>query len=108
LAQPEVSGSRAQSQPDSEAQSAQTAKKKKVNPFKIQQAKAQIEKLEGQIQLHETRVAVLNQMLASEELYRDHQLFRSTMEEHDNLQKELEGYLAQWENLNAELESLQN
>jgi ATP-binding cassette, subfamily F, member 3 len=107
-AQLEVSGDRVQSQPELESPQAPAARKKKVNPFKIQQAKAQIEKLEGQIQSHETRVAVLNQMLASEELYRDHHLFRSTMEEHDKLQKELEGYLAQWEDLNSELESLQN
>ncbi|MGD0099910.1 MAG: ABC-F family ATP-binding cassette domain-containing protein [Acidobacteriota bacterium] len=83
-------------------------KKKKVNPFKIQQIKLRIERLEGQIQLHETRVAVLNQMLASEELYRDHQLFRSTMEEHDKLQHELEGYLEEWENLHSALDALQN
>jgi len=83
-------------------------KKKKVNPFKVQQMKLRIERLEGQIQLHETRVAVLNQMLASEELYRDHQLFRSTMEEHDKLQHELEGYLAEWENLHSALDALQN
>ena len=83
-------------------------KKKKVNPYKIQQAKLQIERLEGQIQSHETRVAVLNQMLASEELYRDHQLFRSTMEEHDKLQQELEGFLAEWERLHSDFEALQN
>lgn len=83
-------------------------KKKKVNPFKVQQMKLRIERLEGQIQLHETRVAVLNQMLASEELYRDHQLFRSTMEEHDKLQHELEGYLEEWENLHSALDALQN
>jgi SMC interacting uncharacterized protein involved in chromosome segregation len=84
------------------------AKKKKVNPYKIQQLKLQIEQLEGQIHSHETRVAVLNQMLASEELYRDHQLFRSTMEEHDKLQRELDGYLAEWERLNADLDMLQS
>ncbi|MCL2878546.1 MAG: ATP-binding cassette domain-containing protein, partial [Acidobacteria bacterium] len=65
-----------------ETAAAQTAappaeiRKKKVNPYKIKQLTDQIEKLEGQIHLHETRIAVLNQMLASEELYRDHQLFR--------------------------------
>jgi ATP-binding cassette, subfamily F, member 3 len=82
-------------------------KKKRVNPYKVQQFKLQIERLEGQIQSHETRVAVLNQMLSSEELYRDHQLFRSTMEEHDKLQRELDGYLAEWEKLHADLEFLQ-
>ncbi len=83
------------------------AKRRKVNPYKIQQVKDRIEKLEGQIQVHETRIAVLTQMLASEELYRDHQLFRTTMEEHDQLQKELSQFMAQWEALNAELEALQ-
>jgi ATP-binding cassette subfamily F protein 3 len=81
--------------------------KKKVNPIKIQQMKDRIEKLEEQIQVHETRVAVLNRMLASEELYRDHQLFRSTMKEHDGLQVELDRFMEQWERLNSELESLQ-
>jgi hypothetical protein len=47
-------------------------------------------------------------MLASEELYRDHQLFRSTMEEHDKLQHELVGYLEEWENLHSALDALQN
>jgi ATP-binding cassette subfamily F protein 3 len=82
-------------------------KKKKVNPYKIQQVKDQIERLEGQIHVHETRIAVLNQMLASEDLYRDHQLFRSTMEEHDQLQDELGGMMEKWEQLNADLEVLE-
>ncbi len=100
---------KALSQSEPQRQETETVvKKKKVNPYRIQQVKTQIEKLEGQIHSHETRVAVLNQMLASEELYRDHQLFRSTMEEHDRLEKELEGFLAQWEDLNTELESMQN
>ena len=82
-------------------------RKKKVNPIKIRQMKERIGKLEEQIHLHETRVAVLNRMLASEELYRDHQLFRSTMQEHDRLQAELTRLMAQWEGLNAELEAMQ-
>jgi len=81
-------------------------RKKKVNPYKIKQITDQIEMLEGRIQLHETRVAVLNQMLASEELYRDHQLFRVTMDEHDRLEKELSVCLAEWERLNADLEAI--
>jgi len=81
--------------------------RKKTNPYKIQRLKEQIERLEAQIQLHETRIAVLTQMLASEELYRDHQLFRSTMEEHDQLQRELNDFMEQWEKLHSELESLQ-
>jgi ATP-binding cassette, subfamily F, member 3 len=82
--------------------------KKKVNPYKIQRAREQIEELEGKIHLFETRIAVLTQMLASEELYRDHQLFRTTMEEHDQLQLELNQSMAQWERLNSDLEALQN
>jgi ATP-binding cassette subfamily F protein 3 len=83
-------------------------KKKKVNPYKIQQVKERIEQIEGSIQVHETRIAVLNQMLASEELYRDHQLFRSTMEEHDRLQEELGQFMGQWEKLQSELAALQD
>jgi ATP-binding cassette subfamily F protein 3 len=95
--------------PEPEGMAVQPAvKKKKVNPYKIQQIKTQIEQLEGQIHSHETRVAVLTQMLASEELYRDHQLFRSTMEEHDKLQQELGGYIAEWETLNSDLEALED
>jgi ATP-binding cassette subfamily F protein 3 len=82
-------------------------RKKKVNPIKIRQMKERIGKLEERIHLHETRVAVLNQMLASEELYRDHQLFRSTMQEHDHLQAELTRLMAQWEDLNKELDAMQ-
>ena len=82
------------------------ARKKKVNPYKIKQFTDQIEKLEGQIQLYETRVTVLNQMLASEELYRDHQLFRTTMDEHDRLEKDLGVCMAEWERLNSGLETL--
>jgi ATP-binding cassette, subfamily F, member 3 len=103
---PVNSGSKTSEEPGSEV--SQATRKKKVNPYKIQQLKLQIERLEGQIQTHETRIAVLNQMLATEELYRDHQLFRSTMEEHDNLQRELDGFLRDWESLNADLEALQS
>jgi ATP-binding cassette, subfamily F, member 3 len=84
------------------------ARKKRVNPYKIQQVQLQIERFEGQINSHETRIAVLNQMLASEELYRDHQLFRSTMEEHDKLQRELDEYIKEWERVQLELESMQS
>jgi ATP-binding cassette, subfamily F, member 3 len=82
--------------------------KKKVNPYKIQRIREQIEELEGKIQLHETRIAVLTQMLASEELYRDHQLFRTTMEEHDRLQEELNRSMEQWERLHSDLDTLQS
>jgi ATP-binding cassette subfamily F protein 3 len=81
-------------------------KKKKPNPYKINKVKEQIDRLEAQIQLHETRIAVLNQLLSSAELYRDHQLFRSTMEEHDRLQLELSRYMEEWERLHSELELL--
>jgi ATP-binding cassette subfamily F protein 3 len=83
-------------------------RKRKVNPYKIRQIKEQIEQIEGQIQLHETRIAVLTHLLASEELYRDHQLFRATMEEHDQLQQALSQYMDQWEKLHAELADLQS
>jgi ATP-binding cassette, subfamily F, member 3 len=86
----------------------QETRKKKVNPYKIQQVKDQVEKLEGQIQSHETRIEVLTQLLATEELYRDHQLFRVTMEEHDKLQEELTRFMTDWEKLNSNLEDLQS
>lgn len=86
----------------------QESRKKKVNPYKIQQVKDQVEKLEGKIQSHETRIEVLTQLLATEELYRDHQLFRVTMEEHDKLQEELVRFMADWEKLNSDLEDLQS
>ena len=104
--QPEKNDADAPNQPAAEG-NGQAARKKKVNPYRIQQAKLQIEQLEGKIQLHETRIAVLNQMLASEELYRDHQLFRATMEEHEKLQRELDQYLEEWERLHAGLDALQ-
>jgi ATP-binding cassette subfamily F protein 3 len=84
------------------------SRKRKANPYKIRQKKEQIERLEGRIEMHETRVAVLTQLLASEELYRDHQLFRSTMEEHERLQAELGRYLEQWERLQEEIEDLED
>ena len=83
-------------------------RKKKVNPYKIKQLTNQIEKVEGQIQLCETRIAVLNQVLASEELYRDHQLFRATMDEHDRLEKDLGVCMSEWERLNSDMEVLNN
>ncbi len=82
-------------------------RKKKVNPIKIRLIKENIEGLEGKIHLHETRIEVLNKLLASEDLYRDHQLFRSTMEEHDQLQQELNSLMDQWEKMHAELDSLE-
>jgi ATP-binding cassette, subfamily F, member 3 len=91
-----------------EPAAAQDVPKKKVNPYKIQKIREQIEDLEGKIQLQETRIAVLTQMLASEELYRDHQLFRATMEEHDQLQQDLARSMDQWERLHSDLEALQN
>lgn len=93
---------------DTPQQQQPAARKKKVNPYRIQQLRSQIEQLEGQIDLHETRIAVLNKMLASEELYRDHQLFRSTMEEHEKLQGELSGFMEQWESLHGSLEALED
>jgi len=80
-------------------------RKKKLNPYKLQRIREQIEQIEGQIQLHETRIAVLTQLLASEELYRDHQLFRTTMDEHDQLQQELNRFMEQWERLHSDMEN---
>jgi ATP-binding cassette subfamily F protein 3 len=77
--------------------------KKKVNPYKIQQLTEKIEGIEAAIHTHETRIAALAQMLASEELYRDYTLFRSTMEEHERLQQELTRFMERWEGLQAEL-----
>ena len=92
---------------DKSAKTRLETRKKKVNPYKIQQVKKRIEQLEEKIQLNETRISVLTQMLASEKLYRDHQLFRSTMDEHDELQNELNGFMNQWEELQSELELLE-
>ncbi len=47
-------------------------------------------------------------MLASEDLYRDYQLFRATMDEHDKLQQELNHFMEQWEKLQTELSALQS
>jgi ATP-binding cassette subfamily F protein 3 len=77
--------------------------RKKVNPFKIQRLTEQIGEIEGTIQGHETRIAVLAQMLSTEELYRDYPLFRTTMEEHDRLQEDLAALMLRWEKLQAEL-----
>ncbi len=90
-----------------EAETQSAIRKKKVNPIRIQQVKDKIEGVEGKIHLHETRIAVLTQLLASEALYRDHQLFRTTMEEHDQLQQELNGFMEEWEKLNTALAALQ-
>jgi ATP-binding cassette subfamily F protein 3 len=78
-------------------------KKKKVNPYKIRLMADKIREIESVIQTHETRIAVLSQMLASEDLYRDYQLFRSAMDEHDHLQEELKQFMDQWEKLQCEL-----
>jgi ATP-binding cassette subfamily F protein 3 len=82
-------------------------RKRKVNPYRIQALTQQIESIEAAIQTYETRIAVLGKMLASEELYRDYTLFRSTMEEHDRLQAELARYMEDWEKLQTELSALQ-
>jgi ATP-binding cassette subfamily F protein 3 len=81
--------------------------RRKVNPYKLQVLAGKIEELEAAIHTHETRVAVLAQMLASEELYRDYALFRTTMEEHDRLQEELLDYMQKWEKLQSELAAIQ-
>ena len=93
--------------PRAAGERAEQPRKRKVNPYKIQALTQKIEGIEAEIQTHETRIAVLAKMLASEELYRDYTLFRSTMEEHDRLQAELTRYMEEWEKLQAELSSLQ-
>jgi ATP-binding cassette subfamily F protein 3 len=80
--------------------------KKKVNPYKIQALTDKIAELESSIQTHEIRIATLGQMLASEELYRDYPLFRTTMDEHEQLQQELTAFLEKWEKLQEELAEL--
>ncbi len=82
--------------------------KRKVNPYRIRQIEEKIEALEGSIDTHETRVAVLASRLSSEDLYRDHVLFRATMEEHANLQRELAALMEEWEALQAELAALES
>ena len=81
-------------------------RKKRVNPIKIDQLNQKIHNVEDIIAGHETRIAVLGKMLAREELYRDYDLFRSTMEEHEKLQLELAKQMKQWERLQNELSSL--
>jgi ATP-binding cassette subfamily F protein 3 len=81
-------------------------RRKKVNPYKIRGVQDRIGELEGSIDSHETRIAVLSKMLASEELYKDYTLFRSTMDEHGRLQKELAEMMRRWESLQAELQEL--
>ena len=75
-------------------------------PIRIRQMQERIEKIEARIHLHETRIEVLNRMLATEDLYRDQQLFRSTMQELDDLQAELDRLMDQWENQQHELDSV--
>jgi len=81
--------------------------KRKVNPYKIQQLTTKIENIEALIHTHETRIAVLAQRLASEDLYRDYTLFRATMDEHEQLQVELVRFLEDWERLQTEFSALQ-
>jgi ATP-binding cassette subfamily F protein 3 len=81
--------------------------RRRVNPYKLQALAGKIEELEAAIHTHETRVAVLARMLASEELYRDYALFRTTMEEHDRLHAELLDFMQKWEKLQSELAAMQ-
>lgn len=105
--EPEPAPDRSTPPAGKEATEAGPTRKKKVNPYKIQQLTEKIENVEAMIQTHETRIAVLAQMLASKDLYRDQQLFRSTLEEHDRLQEELGGLMESWEKLQTELQELQ-
>jgi ATP-binding cassette subfamily F protein 3 len=92
---------------DADSSTGRDRSRKKVNPYKIQQLQQKIDEIEAAIHTHETRIAVLAQRLATEELYRDYVLFRSTMEEHDQLQEELASFMQQWEQLQYDLASLQ-
>jgi ATP-binding cassette, subfamily F, member 3 len=99
------------SQPDAPGnggEPASTSRRKKANPYKIQQLSDEIESVESAIQTHETRIAVLAQMLSSSELYRDQQLFRSTLDEHERLQSELAGFMDAWEKLQQKMQELQS
>lgn len=100
----------AESQPSAEPAQPDTAraKKRKTNPYKVQAVADKVAAVEAEIQTHETRIAVLAQMLSTETLYKDYTLFRATMEEHDRLQGELGALMAQWEKLQAELAALQS
>jgi ATP-binding cassette, subfamily F, member 3 len=80
--------------------------KKRANPIKIQQLNEKIAGIESEIHQRETRIAVLAQMLATETLYRDYQLFRATMEEHDTLREELTRFMEEWERLQTQLAEL--
>lgn len=77
--------------------------RKRVNPIKVKALTEKINEVEGAIQMREARIAALSQMLASEELYRDHTLFRATMEEHDKLQEEMADLMQEWERLQSDL-----
>jgi ATP-binding cassette subfamily F protein 3 len=103
----EVVDPSAEDKPEGLEESPGRNRKKKVNPYKIQALAEQIGAVESEIHTHETRVAVLAQMLATEDLYRDYTLFRSTMDEHDRLQAELNSLMERWEKLQAELSALQ-
>ena len=81
--------------------------KRKVNPYRIRHLTDRIGEVEAAIHTLETRIAALSQRLASEDLYRDYTLFRSTMDEHDRLQDELSRFMAEWERLQTELAVLQ-
>ena len=104
----ETSSSSVEAAPESLREELEPApvKRRRVNPYKIREVEEQIGALEGEIDSHETRIAVLSQMLASEELYKDYTLFRSTMDEHERLQAELAEMMRKWESLQATLQEL--
>jgi ATP-binding cassette subfamily F protein 3 len=100
------STSAAEPEPEKSEPDSGRARKKKANPYKIQALTAKINEVEAAIQTHETRIAVLSRMLASEDLYRDYTLFRATMDEHEHLQQELSELMEQWEKFQTELAAL--
>src|SRR5262249_9794936 len=80
--------------------------KRKANPFRVRTLETQIAEIEDRIAGHETQIATLSQRLASEDLYRDYPLFRTTLDEHDRLEEELKDLLQRWEKLQDELANL--
>jgi ATP-binding cassette subfamily F protein 3 len=82
--------------------------RRKVNPIRIQQLTEKIDGVEAAIHTHETRIAALAQLLATESLYRDYILFRTTMDEHARLQEELASFMEEWEKLQSELAHMQD
>ncbi len=68
-----------------------TGKRKRQFPFR------KLDDLESEIATHEARVAVLEQLLASGDLYRDANAVRDTMKEFEDTKETLQRLYAHWE-----------